>query len=304
MAEGTLTLPDGRTIAWMDYNDFPEDTKQPTLFYFHGFPGSRLEGDLVAPTAKGHSTRVISMDRPGMGLSTFQPNRTVLDWPKDVLAVADHLRIQKFYVLGCSGGSPYALACVHAISRDRLLGASVVAGLYPAGLGTAGMTMGNRVLLWTASSEWIGGWTGPLMDMMIGRVARDYDHPDRLKEWFIKEMKSKPAPDAACVEDEWTTERIVEATRESFRQGGEGVALDIKLIAKDWGFELQDLNTDGLGMYLWHGGQDVNVPLAMAEKAAKLMGGVELKVLEEEAHLSASLKHQDEILTALLGGMT
>lgn len=304
MAESTLVLPDSRTLAWVDYNDFPaasgDTNDRRTIFYFHGFPGSRLEGDLLAPTAKAHSARVISLDRPGMGLSTFQPNRTVVDWPRDVLAVADHLRIQKFYVLGASGGSPYALACVKVIPRDRLLGVAVVAGIYPVNLGTAGMTLGNRILLWTAASPWIGGWTGPLMDWMIGGVARDYGHPERLKEWFVKEMKSKPAPDARCIEDEAVTEKLVAAGRESFRQGGDGVAWDIKVIAKDWGFELQDLQTEGLGVYLWHGRQDVNVPVAMAEQAAKLLGR-ELKVLEDEAHLSASLKHQDEILSALLG---
>jgi pimeloyl-ACP methyl ester carboxylesterase len=138
------------------------------------------------------------------------------------------------------------------------------------------------------------------MDWMIGRVARDYEHPERLTEWFVKEMKSKPGPDARCVEDEAVTEKLVAAGRESFRQAGDGVAWDIKLIAKDWGFELQDLKTKGLGVYLWHGRQDVNVPVTMAEQAAKLLGGVKLRIFEDEAHLSASLKRQDEILTALL----
>ena len=208
--------------------------------------------------------------------------------------------IDAFYVLGVSGGAPYVLACVEAIPRERLLGASVVSGIYPASLGTEGMSMGNRVLLWTAASKWIGALTGPMMDWMIGQVARDSEHPGRLTDLFVKEMQRKPERDAKCLGDEDVRVKLVEALRESFRQGGDGVAWDIKLIASDWGFDLAKLRTSEFGMCLWHGRGDTNVPVAMAEKAAGLMEGVTLRVLGEEAHVSVSLNRQDEILEALL----
>lgn len=254
----------------------------------------------MASSANSHSARLIAIDRPGMGLSTFQPNRRLLDWPQDVLELADHLQIETFYVLGASGGAPYVFACVEAITSQRLLGASVVSGIYPVGLGTQGMLMANRVLLWTAASKWMGALTGPMMDWMIGQVARDSQHPGRLKDLFVKEMKNKPERDAKCLEDEDVKEKLVEALRESFRQGGDGVAWDIGLIASDWGFELAKLKTLGFGMCLWHGRGDINVPVTKAEKAAGLMEGAVLRVLEDEAHLSLSVNRQDEILEALL----
>ena len=36
--------------------------------------------------------RLVAPDRPGMGLSTFQPGRTLLDWPEDVTALAHSAR--------------------------------------------------------------------------------------------------------------------------------------------------------------------------------------------------------------------
>ena len=36
----------------------------------------------------------MTIDRPGHGLSDFQPERTLLDWPEDVAALADHLEIR------------------------------------------------------------------------------------------------------------------------------------------------------------------------------------------------------------------
>lgn len=300
MATSTLTLSDSRTLAWVDYPGPSSPNPNPTIFYFHGFPGCRLESALLASSANSHSARLIALDRPGMGLSTFQPNRKLLDWPRDVLEVADHLQIETFYVLGASGGAPYALACVKEIPRKRLLGASVIAGIYPLSLGTEGMSVGTRMLLWMSASKWFGSLVGPLMEWEFGRVARDSQHPERLQELFVKSMNTKPERDAKCVEDEDVKEKIVEAMRESFRQSSEAVAWDIRVIAGDWGFELATLKTAGLDMCLWHGRQDANIPVIMAEKAAGVMEGVRLRVLENEAHLSASLYHQDEVLDALL----
>lgn len=55
--------------------------------------------------------RIIPIDRPGSAESSHQTNRRILDWPADITQVANHLRLNRFAVLGYSGGGPYALAC-------------------------------------------------------------------------------------------------------------------------------------------------------------------------------------------------
>ncbi|KAJ9634454.1 hypothetical protein H2204_006279 [Knufia peltigerae] len=326
MTTSQVTLTDGRILAYIDYDpptttpaaaaaagkDGEEahvtttttTTTKPVLFYCHGFPGSRIEGDFLVSAARRHGARLISVDRPGMGLSTFQPNRSVLDWPRDVLQLADHLSINGFYVVGASGGAPYVFACVKEVSKTgRLLGACVVAGAYPLSLGTAGMSWPVRILMLTASSKWFGGVVGWLMDWDFGSVARDREHPERMRKVLVRAMKAKPEPDARCVDSEEVTTKLVEAMHESYRQpSGGGINLDIRLIAGDWGFDLADLDTEeGFNICLWHGGRDANVPVAMARNAASLIKGAKLKVLEDEAHLSISLNAQDQFLEDLLG---
>lgn len=83
----TFALSDGRLLGYAEYGNLSGSP----IFYFHGFPGSRVEGALVTPFAP--SARLIGIDRAGMGLSTYQPGRTFLVWPKDVLELADHLKI-------------------------------------------------------------------------------------------------------------------------------------------------------------------------------------------------------------------
>lgn len=98
--------PDGRRLGFDEYG--APDGKP--LFYFHGSPSSRLEARLYLSEdlLQSLDVRLIAVDRPGMGLSDFQPNRRLLDFPKDLLALADHLKIDRFATLAAgpvfSGG--------------------------------------------------------------------------------------------------------------------------------------------------------------------------------------------------------
>ncbi|GJD03116.1 hypothetical protein ColKHC_11941 [Colletotrichum higginsianum] len=92
----TLTLPDGRKIG---YAQFGLATGKP-VFYCHGLPGSRVEAGHLHKAAMDVGARIIATDRPGMGLSTFQPGRTLLDHPKDLEQLAEHLRLPEYAVMG------------------------------------------------------------------------------------------------------------------------------------------------------------------------------------------------------------
>ena len=294
----TLTLSDGRELGYIDCTvDAP--TPAPVILYFHGFPGSRLEGAIAAPHTRRLGVRLIATDRPGMGLSTFQQSRTLADWPKDVLELVDHLKINTFYILGDSGGSPYVIACAHLLPHERVLGAAIVSGLYPLSLGVEGMPMPTRALLWAAGSTWLSGWVAPFLDWLIGKTARDYAHPEKFEEQFMKDMSSKPGKDLTCLDDLVLRKQVIEAGRESFKQGANGVAWDGRLYAAHWGFTLADVEFEG--MYVWHGRLDANVPVAMAEKAARLLKGARLRVIEDEAHLSLPANYMDEIIETLVG---
>ncbi len=82
--------------------------------------------------------RIISVDRPGYGLSSPQPNRTILDHAKDVDYLANHLGLDSYAVLGISGGGPYALACAAMLPADKLKAVSIIGGLGPPEVGKKG----------------------------------------------------------------------------------------------------------------------------------------------------------------------
>jgi hypothetical protein len=80
--------------------------------------------------------------------------------------------------------------------------------------------------------------------------------------------------------------------------GGEGLALESRLLALDRGFELEDIDLGGRELTIWHGRLDVNCPIRMAEKAASLLKGVKMVFLDEEAH--SLVAHQTKAIVRSL----
>ncbi|KAJ5272933.1 alpha/beta-hydrolase [Penicillium angulare] len=291
-ASQVITLPDGREIGYATYGP-PPSSEIPTIVYCHGFPGSRFEAAFIEN--KGIAVHTVAIDRPGMGLSTFQPSRRIIDWPADVLAVLDHLNISQFYVIGDSGGSAYALACAKEIPPHRLLRTSVVAGLYPLTLGTQGMSIPAKVLM-TAANWLPSSVMAKLLGWEFGTVVWNEDQ-EAAEEKFMKVMEGKAKEDVKCLDDLEFRYIVIESMKEAFKQGSQGPAWDLGLYG-DWGFKLKELN--GKRIDLWHGKKDVNAPFLMAEKAAAVLEGCDFHGLEEESHLSLPYNCIDSILENLV----
>lgn len=66
--------------------------------------------------------RILAPDRPGIGGSTPQPNRTVRDYPGDVAQMCQLLHVDKFSMWGSSAGTMYALASTAAPeTKDKVV---------------------------------------------------------------------------------------------------------------------------------------------------------------------------------------
>ncbi|QPC69488.1 hypothetical protein HYE68_000240 [Fusarium pseudograminearum] len=282
-----VTLADGRNVAYTIYGT--DNPAAPTMFYFHGFPGSHHEGYLTHSTALKNGLRVIAPSRPGYSDSTFQDNRSILDYPKDILEIADLLSVQRFTILGVSGGGPYAIACLKEIPRERLVGIGTVAGCMPLSFSTQGMLAMTRIMFNIA--PYATGPLGWLVDKLLGTTARDTAHPEKLEDMMDKDMTARSPSDAEI----WTNHpdlrrSLLRSTREAMKQGGYATAWEARLFGSDWGFKLEDVKVKKGEMILWHGDQDVNVPLRVSEKAVELMPQAELRVLKGESHMSLITK--------------
>ena len=121
MTDKTIRLPDGRQLGYAEYGD----PKGMPLLFFHGTPGSRLRLSHIDPLARDLGVRVVAPERPGFGLSDFQPKRTLLDWVHDVEVLADRLRLEHFATMGISSGGPYVAATAYKLP-DRVTKAALI----------------------------------------------------------------------------------------------------------------------------------------------------------------------------------
>jgi pimeloyl-ACP methyl ester carboxylesterase len=270
-AGGTLLLRDGRRLGYAEYGRADGEP----LFFFHGHPGSRLEAQFGHPAAAAAGFRVIALDRPGYGLSDFQPGRAITDWPGDVAEAADLLQIRRFSVAGASGGGPYALACAWRLP-GRVVRAAVVSGVGPYQIHgiTKGMRWQNRVGFQLGSR-----WPALARALMRSMARNITSRPERMIEALARAMS--PA-DAEIVRRPEVRDLLIADITEAFRHGGQGAAWDIVLLGRPWGFSLREIEPD---VYLWQGEADTLVPPAMGRYQAEQIPNCHARMLPGEGHL-------------------
>jgi pimeloyl-ACP methyl ester carboxylesterase len=125
MVETDLELADGRTLHLYDTGGHG-----PTVFWHHGTPNTGEPPAPLLPSAAEWGVRWVSYDRPGYGRSTPRPGRNVATAAAETAAVADALGIDRFALMGHSGGATHALACA-ALLAERVTAAVCVATVAP-----------------------------------------------------------------------------------------------------------------------------------------------------------------------------
>jgi pimeloyl-ACP methyl ester carboxylesterase len=266
MIDRLLELPDGRTLAFTEIGA----SGAPVAFYFHGAPGGRLELATMDQAFAGAGVRVITPDRPGYGASTLQPGRTTAAWADDVAALADHLSIDRFAVMGLSSGGPYAVACA-AVLGERVCGAVVVAG--------------NTDMSWPDASD---GYLQSELDIMAAdnedvAVAWCEEHYGSDGSRFFESDMDLGATDNAFLSDEANAIGLFTAMAEAFSQGVVGYAHDITVQGRPWSFDPATITAHTIVV---HGADDQLVPIAHSRHTAELIPGAELRIIAGRGHLS------------------
>ena len=107
LRDSTVRLSDGRTLAWCEWGA----PSGPVVLAFHGSPGSRVWWPGEAET-RAAGVRLVTVDRPGYGGSDPLPGRRIVDWAADVADLNELWGIDRFGVVGWSGGAGVSHATV------------------------------------------------------------------------------------------------------------------------------------------------------------------------------------------------
>jgi pimeloyl-ACP methyl ester carboxylesterase len=273
------------------------------VFLLHGSPGSRLGPRPRRQVLDLMGIRLVAFDRPGYGGSDRLRGRRVVDAAQDVEAIADHLGLDRFAIVGRSGGAPHALACA-AHLKGGVVAAASLAGLAPRdadGLDwLEGMGESNR-------REHGAAWEA-IDSHQHGRLlSRLVHHSGVLQDAAAEFLQSQhgtemPADDQRILNDAGIRHLLAENFRLAVAEGNlrvpdprefdtaidEPVLLgwldDTLAFAGDWGFKVEEIDVPVL---LWHGEQDVFSPVSHSRWLAERIDNAELEIEPDTAHFRA-----------------
>jgi len=282
----TLTLPDGRVYAYEQWGD-PDGLP---LFWIHGTPGGRLSRYPDVSLWERLRLRVITVDRPGYGLSAPLQGRAVSHVAADVASVADHLSIGRFAVHGGSGGGPHALA-IAALLGDRVLACAAVCSAAPFEPAEVATMLEINQKSYRIMSEhgragltqFLAPWRERMMaDPVGGLLAAVADAPVQDHEWLSR-------PDVQLVHAESLTDAL--------GPGLDGWVDDgMSMEIEPWGF---DLSAIACPTHFWHSDDDANCPLSATRRLVDAVQGARLTVWKGQGHTAPS-RNAEQVLTDLI----
>ncbi len=279
-----ITLPDGRKLS---YAEFGKPDGYPVI-HFHGNVSSRLEPLLLGDELISQSgLRLIAPDRPGMGQSDFQPNHGFSDYPKDIVFLADTLGLDKFSILGISGGGGYVSACAAKIP-DRLINAVIVSGAWYIMDSLADLPMFNR-WIYTLARRF------PLLYRGLLKLTLPFykGNPAKILATFKKQMS---AADYAVLNQPHRIEAYCKSTIEAMYQGTKGPAWDVQLYLRPWDFKTEEIQ---IPLKFFHGEQDKTMPIALAKRYIDRLPTAQLFTYPNEGHISVVINQFETIVKAL-----
>jgi pimeloyl-ACP methyl ester carboxylesterase len=278
-----IRLPDGRALGYAEYGD---SQGKPVIF-FPGVPSSRFLHPPTEPT-EALGARLMVLERPGFGLSDFQPRRTLLAWTDDVAAAADALGIDRFAVAGISAGAPYAAACAYKIP-NRLTKVAIISGVGPMDLPGAIEEM--------PSVRQLGAKVARNAPWLLRPILWLVSNPHRDPERFFQRMLSGNSDvDQALLSRPEMKAMLLRNYLEATRAGMRGFARESIIVSGPWGFSPADITVP---VYLWHGEDDANVSLSAARHLAETIPNCQATFIRDEGHW-LMLKYWEEILSELL----
>jgi pimeloyl-ACP methyl ester carboxylesterase len=262
------------------------DQDAALVLFCHGLADSRLSAHEFADVAGELGLRIVAPDRPGIGGTDPRYLHRLADWVQDAALVLDALGVQAAALLGVSGGGPFAAACAAALP-GRVRSLTLISPLGAPGWPTLGMAAGERVSLEIARQlPAFGGW-------FLGRLAALAHYSPQL---FLRLATSElPGVDRRVLEQPGARDPFLRNYTEAFRLGSGGVAQDLRVLTRPWGFRLGSIRVP---TWIHHGDADTTVPVQHAQLFAAAIPGAHLQLHPGQGHFSI-LGAAREILATL-----
>jgi pimeloyl-ACP methyl ester carboxylesterase len=268
----TLILRDGRTLGYAEWGDLSGSP----VFFFGGSSSARFTRHPDEQLLHEMGVHLFTFDRPGMGLSTRQAGRTLPHWAEDMRDFAQQKRIVRFAIVAASQGGPYGAACAYMLP-ELLSSVTLVSAVSPLDDPGVMATQSRAIRAQITLVRHLPGLMALQFNLM--RPMLKSQRPHRLLRAALKNL---PPSDQDIINHTTLLDVMVQDMREGMRQGGRGAVDDMRAVARDWEFRLEDIQAK---VFLWQGEDDPNVTPAMGHYLAARIPNCEAVFVANAGHL-------------------
>lgn len=273
-----LITPDNRRLRYLIAGNLKE---QPMLF-FHGFPGSCIEGMYYINTLISKGYYLISIDRPGIGLSTIQKERSMKTLVKDVNFLLESLDISQITIAAVSGGVPYALAVAALHSNNYSITKLIMAsGMGPPVFHQTSlkgvMQLGLKIV------HFFPKFTRYFFENFIKPAFFSLRSTSYICRFYEFTM---PLCDRKCLANDFIRKMFIKNKFNAFISTSYGMVQDLQLYGQSWGFSFSKISSS-LPIIIIHGKKDRVIKYQMSIDVSKKFSNSELHIYDNEGHFSA-----------------
>lgn len=292
MKKHLLKLASGRQLAYRVYGN-PQG--EPLLF-FHGFPGSSIQGSLLESSAYADKYYVISFDRPGFGESDFQKKRSLQTMAVDIAEALKILKLENVHLMGVSGGSPYAvsMAASMGIGAKSL---TLICPLGPIHRPEIFKILPVKARMLLLAAKHFPKMIGLILNKTLGMnsESEDSEITQANEETSIVEKFSAnlPLSDIQVMSDEKVKPILKISLQEALQQGVHGPLEDLRVFMSPWRVDFKAIKAS---VKIYHGSEDTIVPNEIGRALHQYIQNSEFQIIQGEGHYSLPIRCIDQIL--------
>lgn len=275
VASRLVTLRSGKRLGVAEFGT-PDGLP---LLAFHGAPASRLMFDVADDAARQLGLRLIAFDRPGYGLSPLDYGATLASRTEIFAELPDALGLDRFAIIGVSGGGPYAVAMAARLGR-RIRALGLVSPLGPVA-DVASRSVNDPLHLSMAHRMFFldlprHTWMLRFNAEIAARTFRAA--PRMVASTFLHLL---PEVDREILNRPEVSHSMIEMTLEATRHGISGGIADLEIYGEPWHVDYGAISAPSL---LWQGLADAIVPVAVSLRLGTLIAGCKVERIAHAGH--------------------
>jgi pimeloyl-ACP methyl ester carboxylesterase len=286
MKEEKIELKDGRILSYCMYGP---DNGKPVL-YFHGTPSSCREPELLkaydiepGELLQDAGVRIIAIDRPGMGHSSFHKGGNYQSFSQDVNELMDALEISSAPVFCWSGGGIYALTMAFYLPH-RTEALYIICGISKRFDAEVVQAMGFNKWYFLMAKKCPG-----TLKLILNILRRK-----RLNTFLPQKFTGLSFVDYALLNDPQHLSKVSRVTlQQACMNGSSGAVQEAANYFKDPDINLENIDVP---VHYWWGTKDMSVVIHHAQEVERKVPGSKMYYREGEGHFSLYINSWAEVI--------